>query len=71
MDTERFVPLLDEALRHVRLAAALADAGYDSEAHHRHARERRGVRSFIPAEAGRPSPNPPAGRYRRQMRKGH
>jgi len=68
VDSDRFVPLLDEALRRVRITAALADAGYDSEANHRHARDGRGVKSFIPAEAGRPSPNPPAGRYRRQMR---
>jgi transposase len=68
VDTDRFVPLLDEALRQVRITAALADAGYDSEANHRHARERRGVKSFIPAEAGRPSTKPPAGRCRRQMK---
>jgi Transposase DDE domain len=68
VDTDRFVPLLDEALRQVRLTAALADAGYDSEANHRYAREARGVKSFIPAEIGRPSPKAPAGRYRRRMR---
>jgi hypothetical protein len=68
VDTNRFIPLLDEALRQVRVAAALADAGYDSEGNHRHARERRGVKSFIPAEAGRPSSKLPAGRYRRQMK---
>jgi len=67
-DTDRFVPLLDTALANVRIAAALADAGYDSEANHRHAREVRGVRSFIPATIGRPSPKPPAGPYRRRMR---
>jgi hypothetical protein len=68
VDTDRFVPLLDEALLQARIRAALADAGYDSEANHRHARERRGVLSFIPAEAGRPSAKPPTGRYRRQMK---
>jgi Transposase DDE domain len=68
VDTDRFVPLLDEALVQVRIQTALADAGYDSEANHRHARERRGVKSFIPAEAGRPSAKPPVGRYRRQMK---
>jgi Transposase DDE domain len=68
VDTDRFVPLLDATLANVRLAAALADAGYDSEANHAYAREARGVRSFIPAEIGRPSSKPPSGRYRRQMR---
>jgi hypothetical protein len=67
-DTDRFVPLLDTALANVRIGSALADAGYDSEPNHRHAREQRGVRSYIPATAGRPTTKPPTGRYRRQMK---
>jgi hypothetical protein len=67
-DTDRFVPLLKDTLQRVRLDAALADAGYDSEPNHRYARDTRGVRSFIPATAGHPSPKPPKGRYRRRMR---
>ena len=43
-DTDRFVPLLKETVRQVRLAAALADAGYDSEANHQYARDVQGVR---------------------------
>lgn len=69
VDTDRFVPLLEEALRRVKLVRALADAGYDSEGNHRYAREERGVRSVIPATAGRPSRKPPAGRYRRLMKR--
>jgi hypothetical protein len=68
VDTDRFVPLLDATLANVRIDAALADAGYDSEPNHRHARETCGVRSFIPATAGRPTTKPPRGRYRRQMK---
>ena len=68
VDTDRFVPLLENALRRVRLRTALADAGYDSEPNHRHAREVRGVHSFIPATAGRPTAKPPTGRYRRRMK---
>jgi hypothetical protein len=68
VDVNRFVPLLEQALRRVRLTTALADAGYDSEPNHRHARERRGVRSVIPAEIGRPTDKPPTGRYRRRMK---
>jgi hypothetical protein len=68
VDTDRFAPLLDAALANAPVRSALADAGYDSEANHRHAREARGVRSFIPASIGRPSARPPAGRYRRRMR---
>jgi hypothetical protein len=67
-DSDRFVPLLDTTLANVRIGSALADAGYDSEANHRYARERRGVRSFIPAAAGRPTAKLPTGHYRRRMR---
>ena len=65
-DTDRFVPLLEATLEHVGLDAALADAGYDSEANHLHARETCGVRSFIPATIGRPTVKLPTGRYRRR-----
>jgi len=68
VDTDRFVPLLDNALANVRVDSALADAGYDSEPNHRYARERRGVRSFIPATAGRPTAKLPTGRHRRRMK---
>jgi hypothetical protein len=67
-DTDRLVPLLDQTRQAVRLDAALADAGYDSEPNHRYAREECGVRSFIPATIGRPTDKPPTGRYRRQMK---
>src|SRR4029077_13740512 len=55
VDVDRFVPLLEETLSRVRIDAALADAGYDSEPNHRYAREVRGVRSFMPATLGRPT----------------
>jgi hypothetical protein len=45
----------------------VADAGYDSEANHRIARQDMGVRSIIPAGIGRPTDKPPAGRWRRHM----
>jgi hypothetical protein len=67
-DTPRFVPLLEGALDQVRLGTILADAGYDSEPNHCHARQSRGVRSLIPATTGRPSPKPPRGRWRRRMK---
>jgi hypothetical protein len=65
---DRFVPLLDDSLTRVQLEAALADAGYDSEPHHRQAREPCGVRSFIPAAIGRPTMKPPTGKYRRRRK---
>ena len=67
-DVDRFVPLLEATLANVQPQRVLADAGYDSEPNHRHAREVRGVRSFMPALHGRPTSRPPTGRYRRQMR---
>jgi hypothetical protein len=67
-DADRFIPLLQATVRQVRLAAALADAGYDSEPNHQYAREELGVRSFIPAKIGRPTTKLPTGRYRRQMK---
>jgi hypothetical protein len=67
-DVDRFVGLLDETRANVRPERVLGDAGYDSEANHRYARERHGIKSFMPAKHGRPSSKPPTGRYRRQMR---
>src|SRR5262249_18652005 len=61
-------PLLDATISNVKIDAALADAGYDSEANHVYARQDKGVRSFIPAKIGRPTSKPPSGRHRRRMK---
>lgn len=68
-DIDRFVPLLEQALGRVGIDKALADAGYDSEPNHRHARDRRGVRSYMPATHGRPPKDgkPLSGHWRRLM----
>jgi hypothetical protein len=68
-DTNRLPVLLLCALAHSTIATLLADAGYDWERAHEVARDGCGVRSVIPPDSGRPSPNPPAGRYRRLMRR--
>jgi hypothetical protein len=68
-DSRQFAPLLRAAGRLLRPDIALADAGFDCEANHRFARERLGVRSAIPATAGRVTATPPAGRWRRLMRR--
>lgn len=47
----------------------VADAGYDSEANHRIARQDMGVRSVIPPGIGRPTSKLPTGRWRRHMAK--
>ena len=67
-DVNRFMPLLEATLANVRPEAGLADVGFDSEFNHRYARDRHGVRSFMPAKHGRPTAKPPSGRYRRQMK---
>jgi hypothetical protein len=66
-DVDELVPLLTDALRSMLLECLTADAGYDSEANHRFARERCGVRTLIPAKHGRPTDKPASGRYRRLM----
>jgi hypothetical protein len=66
-DVAEFKPLLDDALTRVRLTTIVADAGYDSESNHCHARQERQVRTVIPAKHGRPTNKPARGRYRRLM----
>jgi|SRR5208283_2355721 len=68
-DSPDFAPLLREAHRRAPVRTAVADSGYDSEDNHRLARRDLGVRSIIPARIGRPSPKPPAGYWRRHMRR--
>jgi hypothetical protein len=67
VDIAEFQPLLVEALARVRLTRISADAGYDSEANHRFAREACQVRSIIPPTRGRPTSKPATGHYRRLM----
>ena len=66
-DVAEFKQLLDDALTRVRLTTILADAGYDSESNHCHARQQRQVRTVIPAKHGRPTNKPARGRHRRLM----
>ena len=72
-DHPHFEPLLLDAWRRVpnRRFTAAADAGYDSEANHRLARQDMGLRSVIPPELGRPPKDggPPTGRWRRRMKR--
>ncbi len=66
-DVAEFKQLLDDALTRVRLTTIVADAGYDSESNHCHARLERQVRTVIPAKHGRPTNKPARGRHRRLM----
>jgi len=67
-DAPDFEPLLFQAWRRGRVKTVVADAGYDSEANHRIARQDMNVRSIIPAKVGRPTSKPPSGRWRRLMK---
>jgi hypothetical protein len=68
-DVDRFKPLLDATLESARPRRMLADAGYDSEGNHEHARIKHKIRSFIPAKIGRPTTKPLTGRFRRLMKR--
>jgi hypothetical protein len=68
-DVDRFKPLLDATLETARPKSMLADAGYDSEGNHEHARIKHKIRSFIPAKIGRPTTKPLSGRFRRLMKR--
>jgi Transposase DDE domain len=66
-DVDEFRPIVAEAVRRVRLLRMAADAGFDSEANHRFAREECGIRALIPPKHGRPTDKPATGHYRRLM----
>ena len=67
-DVNQFCKTLKPALEKVRIEKILADAGYDSEANHKYAREVQQIESIIPAKHGRPTKLLPRGKYRREMR---
>ncbi len=72
VDLNSFRRLLFGTLRRVSVVTILADAGYDTEANHRFARDGCGVRSVIPPLHGRPAKDPnalPEGRWRRLMKR--
>jgi hypothetical protein len=68
-DAPDFDDLLFDAWRRAGVSVVVADAGYDSEANHRIARQDMGVRSIIAIGTGRPTQKPPAGRWRKHMAK--
>jgi hypothetical protein len=66
-DVNMFKDIVIPATSKYHIAELLADAGYDSEANHRFAREQRNVRTIIPAKRGRSVAVPLKGKYRRKM----
>jgi hypothetical protein len=67
-DHRHFRQALSEACRRRPIDTLLADAGYDAEWVHRHARGEYGICALIPPTIGRPTAKPPSTSFRRQMR---
>lgn len=67
-DHWHFKQALQEACERGLLDTLLADAGYDAEWVHLHARGEYGICAIIPPTIGRPTTKLPSGRFRRQMR---
>jgi transposase len=66
-DSPQFPPAMTSAALTVPWDRVSADAAFDSEAHHRFAREELGIRSSVIPVDARGHAGPPVGRYRRQM----
>lgn len=66
-DIIHFEKAIKQATERTTIRTLLADAGYDSEKAHQFAREGLGVRTVIPARAGRPTTKLPKGKYRKIM----
>lgn len=66
-DSPQFRPVLAQASLAVGWDRVLADAAFDSEAHHAYAREDRGIRSSVIPINPRGHAGEPGGKYRRQM----
>lgn len=67
-DHFHFKQVLHEACHRRRIDTLLADADYDAEWVHLHARGVYGICAIIPPTIGRPTEKPPSTHYRRQMR---
>jgi Transposase DDE domain len=67
-DLVHFRAAIRQAARRARIGTLLADADFDAEWVHEEVRAL-GIRTLIPPERGRPSDKPPAGRWRRRMRR--
>ncbi len=68
VDVNQFCQPVKSAAQRVTIEHILADAGYDSEANHKYAREVLEIKTTIPARAGRPTNKLPKTKYRREMR---
>jgi hypothetical protein len=67
-DHPYFIPMLDRAAETFRIDRILADAGFDSEDHHVHARRTHNTVAIIPPTIGRPTSKLPSKPHRRRMK---
>ncbi len=67
-DDPYFQPTVEQAAKRTTIQTLLADAGYDSEAAHRFAREEHGMRTIIPATRGRRTKKRLSGYWRNRMK---
>jgi len=66
-DSPQFRPVLAQASLAIEWDRVLADAAFDSEAHHTYARDTLGIRSSVIPINTRGHAGDPGGKYRRQM----
>ena len=67
VDINQFERIMTPAIHRYLIQHVLADAGYDSEANHRFARDTNHIESIIPPKHGRPTNKLFLGKYRRLM----
>ena len=66
-DDKHFKPGLKQAVSTAKIDTLLANAGYDGEPSHVHAREEHGMKTVIPPKRGRPINKLPKGKWRKRM----
>jgi transposase len=66
-DVNQFCKTLKPCTEKFRINQLLADAGYDSEANHKYAREVHHTKTIIPPKHGRPTTKLSKSKYRREM----
>ena len=67
-DLRQFRAAIRDAAGRARIGTLWADADFDAEWVHVQVRGTYGIRTLIPPERGRPSEQPPAGKWRRRMK---
>lgn len=67
-DAGHFKQMLRRLPDYLVVKSMAADAGYDSEANHRYAKQFKDIEMIIPPKIGKPTDKLPKGKYRRKMK---